>query len=353
MLTNWTEYRKGGITLQFHYLKRSLWSRVVINIGYLAGMKIWVGRPALVKWDLRRKRNQDQSFHLPVFLQGQVRQERYQGLTVLVINGSLSDLRERVIFYLHGGAYVSQLHPLQINLLLQLAAATGATVLAPVYPLAPRYTCQDAFVPVLRFYRHLLQDSRVRSIHGLGDSAGGGFILALAEELRKQGLEQPQNLILLSPWLDVTMSNPDLPPFERLDKLLSRPALQIYGQAWAGSLDPRHYLVSPLFGDLTGLGKISILVGTHELFLPDCRLLSQQLAARHIDHHYLEYAGQGHVFPILPTREARLALRQITDIVLTGQFEAGDQETGDGKTSVQETGDRETRDQDNFSRGAG
>jgi acetyl esterase/lipase len=39
----------------------------------------------------------------------------------------------------------------------------------------------------------------------MGDSSGGGMALALAQKARDAGLQQPRDLVLLSPWLDVTM----------------------------------------------------------------------------------------------------------------------------------------------------
>ena len=44
----------------------------------------------------------------------------------------------------------------------------------------------------------------------MGDSAGGGMSLALAQKFREECLPQPSNIVLLSPWLDITMTNPDI-----------------------------------------------------------------------------------------------------------------------------------------------
>jgi hypothetical protein len=47
-----------------------------------------------------------------------------------------------------------------------------------------------------------------------------------------------------------------------------RRGFAVNGLAWAGTLDPKSYMVSPIYGDLTGLGRLSIFVGTHESFIP-------------------------------------------------------------------------------------
>jgi triacylglycerol lipase len=40
-----------------------------------------------------------------------------------------------------------------------------------------------------------------------GDSAGGGMALSVTQLLVSRGNPTPSRLVLISPWLDVTMSN--------------------------------------------------------------------------------------------------------------------------------------------------
>ena len=42
------------------------------------------------------------------------------------------------------------------------------------------------------------------------------------------------HLVLLSPWLDLTLGHPRLPEFEAVDPWLARPGLLAAGRAWAG-----------------------------------------------------------------------------------------------------------------------
>jgi len=52
------------------------------------------------------------------------------------------------------------------------------------------------------------------------------------------------------------------------------------GKAWSGDADPSDYLLSPINGEIKGLGKISLFVGKHELFFPDARKFKDMAAAR-------------------------------------------------------------------------
>ncbi len=105
----------------------------------------------------------------------------------------------------------------------------------------------------------------------MGDSAGGGLALALAQKLKKDGMTQPQQIILLSPWLDVTMTNPEFKDREAGDPMLDIEGSQMAGKAYAGRLNTKNYLVSPMYGDLTGLAKISLFTSGKDMLIADVR----------------------------------------------------------------------------------
>ena len=54
----------------------------------------------------------------------------------------------------------------------------------------------------------------------MGDSSGGGIGLALVQRLREEGREQPANIVLLCPWLDASLSNPEVTVYDKIDPFL-------------------------------------------------------------------------------------------------------------------------------------
>jgi acetyl esterase/lipase len=94
----------------------------------------------------------------------------------------------------------------------------------------------------------------------MGDSAGGGFALALAQALLEKELPQPGNIILISPWLDITMTNPEIPAFEEKDPMLAVYGLAEIGKVYAGNTDPGHYMLSPINGPVVGLAPITLFM---------------------------------------------------------------------------------------------
>ena len=98
---------------------------------------------------------------------------------------------DRAAVYLHGGAYVSEISPQHWTLVSRLADA-GVRVEVPSYGLAPEHTYREAYPFVTAVYRELLTEVEASTVTILGDSAGGGLALGLAQTLAGSGLPQPR-----------------------------------------------------------------------------------------------------------------------------------------------------------------
>ncbi len=205
-----------------------------------------------------------------------------------------SALSSPVVLFLHGGAYYANITRMHWRLIEQLALSTGARFIVPDYPLAPEKSCIDAYQFMDQVYAQLLADYPTADIVLMGDSAGSGLALGYAQKLYMESIRQPSRIILLSPWLDVSMTNPDLTHYEHRDKILSIDGLKIAGKAWAGEADVTDYRVSPLYGSFRLPGKISIFTGTNDLLVADARKLKHILEEQQIAFDYFEYPEMFH-----------------------------------------------------------
>ena len=130
---------------------------------------------------------------------------------------------------------------------------------------------------VFQAYTKLVELNPDDDFYFLGDSAGGGFCLSLAQILRNAHFKKmPEKIVLLSPWIDISMSNPEIKELEKKDLLLDPKSLLICSRNFADDLDLKDPIVSPLYGAMENLNNIGIFVGTHEIFLPDCRRLKKR-----------------------------------------------------------------------------
>lgn len=119
-------------------------------------------------------------------------------------------LENRVMFYVHGGAYyfggVDE-HRYQIQ---RHARKLGGRAFAPRYRLAPQFPFPCGLLDCLAAYIHLLTVQEPNTIVFAGDSAGGGMVMSLLVLLRDQGIPLPAGAVLISPWVDLTHSFPSV-----------------------------------------------------------------------------------------------------------------------------------------------
>lgn len=201
---------------------------------------------------------------------------------------------EQLILFLHGGAYYANISSLHWDFIEQLMHRVDAKMVIPDYPLAPEASCVEAYQFLDGLYAEVLKGWGSEQIVFMGDSAGGGLALGFAQKIANEGIRQPAQLILFSPWLDVSMSNPEIPHIAGLDCILSVDALKEAGSKYAGALDLRDFRVSPLHGEFHTLGKISVFAGGRDVLMADARALKQKLESLQIDFNYFEYPQMFH-----------------------------------------------------------
>jgi acetyl esterase/lipase len=217
---------------------------------------------------------------------------------------------QRTLLHLHGGGFMAPIDAAHVLYTTRLARALDARLVLPDYPLAPEHTWADSHDALVDLAAHWSADSRELIISG--DSAGGGLALAVAQSLRDRGGRQASRLLLISPWVDLSMSTPETAELDAVDPWLFLGKLQAYARWWAGSeADLTRTEVSPALGDLSRLPPALVFCGTRDLLLPGCRLLVRRAAEAGWDLTYVEREGLLHVYPVLPLiPEAREAWHQ-------------------------------------------
>ncbi|MGY1987521.1 alpha/beta hydrolase fold domain-containing protein [Blastococcus sp. SYSU DS0669] len=224
---------------------------------------------------------------------------------------------DRAAVYVHGGAWVNQIHPLHWRLVARLAARTGTAITVPVYPLAPVGTAATVVPPVADLIAALVERHGAGRVTAMGDSAGGQIALSAALLLRDRGVPALHRTVLISPALDLTLANPEIDLVEPQDPWLARPGTRAAIELWRGDLPLTDPLVSPLFGQFAGLGPLTVFSGTRDITSPDTRVLVERARAAGVpvDHH--EEEGLVHVHALLPVPEGRRA-RRVMAAVLAG-----------------------------------
>lgn len=218
---------------------------------------------------------------------------------------------EKHVLYLHGGGYVLDMSWAHWNFIGRLIEATGVTVSAPIYPLAPQHVCEQLVPSMQSLFASLASQFDAGNITVMGDSAGGGLSLALAHALRDAGEAVPERLILLSPWLDVMATDPAQLELENGDPMISVSGLRSFGALYAGDLDAKDPRVSPLFGAQHQLPPIQVFTGTADVLFPDAQRFRDQMIAAGNPVKFHPYEDMFHVWMLIPIPEGKQAMREI------------------------------------------
>ena len=90
-----------------------------------------------------------------------------------------------------------------------MARDTGATVIVPIYPLVPQGGTAGTVVPAMAdLISAQIDQHGAENVSVFGDSAGGNIALAAVQEMVRRGDPVPSRMVLSSPALDPTLSNP-------------------------------------------------------------------------------------------------------------------------------------------------
>ncbi|MDV2438250.1 alpha/beta hydrolase [Acinetobacter gerneri] len=223
----------------------------------------------------------------------------------------------QMIFHIHGGAFFVGSIKTHRAFLSEVAERTQMQVLHLNYPLSPEARYPDALDAIYDVYSTLLdQGVLAKDIIVSGDSCGANLALALCLRLKQEDLEMPSGLMLLSPFLDLTLTSESLRYNEKLDALLSVEALETGISFYLPkNIDKSDPFVSPIFGDFAGLPPTLVQVGSKEILLDDAKRFEDKAKEAGVDVRYKLYTGMWHNFQMFSPwfEEAKKAIADIAD----------------------------------------
>ncbi|OAL77235.1 esterase [Acinetobacter sp. SFB] len=209
----------------------------------------------------------------------------------------------QLILHIHGGAFFLGSLKTHRAFLTHVAARTQMQVLHVDYPLAPESVYPEASDAIFDIYTTLLgQGIQAKDIILSGDSCGANLALGLAVKIRDEGLPQVSGLMLLSPFLDLSLSSESLRYNRKHDALLSIETLEAGIDYYLPkSVDAADPAISPLFADLSGLPPILVQVGSKEILLDDAQRFKEKAEQAGVDLTYKLYTGMWHNFQMFHT----------------------------------------------------
>ncbi len=231
--------------------------------------------------------------------------------------GPAPDGNNGMIFYIHGGGFVSGSCSDHRAYVAKFVNRTGVPALHFEYRLAPEHPYPAALEDSLAAYLGLLGEGVSPSkIVIAGESAGSGLTLALLLVLRDRGLPLPAAAVVISALTDFKFTGES----HRLKAkvCVSPPGMNaVCGKYYVGEHDAGLPYVSPLYGDLHGLPSLLMYVGDDEVLRDDSIRFAEKARAAGVEVTLKVGAGMIHCYPLLPDfiPEAKEAMEQISDFI--------------------------------------
>lgn len=246
-----------------------------------------------------------------------IKEETFYNRKVYIIKSKKNVENSKNIIYFHGGAYMAEAMEYHWNFLTDIVDATNATIIFPDYPLSPKYNYKDVFSMIIPLYKRIIENISPKDIILMGDSAGGGMALGLVEELGKENIDLPEKTILISPWLDINLTNPKIDEVEQYDKDLSKEKLLLAGIAYtAGDNEEENFWVNPINGPLDKLKNVIIFTGKYDILNPDVHLLKEKAEKAGTNVEIKEYDEAGHIWIVKRSiRKNELAEKAFNDLI--------------------------------------
>jgi len=219
----------------------------------------------------------------------------------------------RRILYLHGGAYCFEMTPFHWQLVAEMAERLAAHITVPIYPLAPEHDFHAIYGMASAVYRDVFEAADNVTI--MGDSAGGNMALVLTMMAAENGWPIASRLVLMSPGVDMTLTNSETREVARHDPWLDIPggieAVRIY----AANLEIGDWRISPTYGNLSVLPPTLLFSGTRDLLHPDTAIFTEKARAAGADVELVTGDRMIHVWPLLDMPEARHARDRMVEFV--------------------------------------
>lgn len=232
-----------------------------------------------------------------------------------------------VILYAHGGGYVSGGLDYAGILAAKMAIATGFTTYSFAYRLAPEHSYPAALEDGRAVWDYILEKHFLADhIILAGDSAGGNLAICLVQKLISENKPVPRELILFSPWTDMTGMAESYESNRETDPILTQEFVMESARAYIRDGEPSDPAFSPLFGDFSGFPPVYIMAGRNGILLDDSIRLKEKIDVSG-GKVWLDIEEKGwHVYQQMPIPMAKQAMRRMSEHISSEIY--GNQDLG-------------------------
>ncbi|MGI9287037.1 MAG: alpha/beta hydrolase [Pseudomonadales bacterium] len=294
----------------------------------------------LAKIDAKRKDSLPSNFTLKTVHN----REQRNGIPVDWLSSTTADHSQRLILYLHGGAFCLHAPNIYRGFLAQLCAATSAVGVLPDYRLAPLHPYPAAAFDCFKVYQQLLEQGHdPNNIAIAGDSAGGNLTLTTLLQIKQNNLPMPACAAMLSPAADATFSGRSYFENAGKDPMFHVASMLFFRDYYLQGALPTDTLASPLTQSFSGYPPLYASVGSTELLRDTAVAIAQNARRDDVDAELDIWQGTCHVHQLMDfLPESKPAVENIVSFInrhwqtahSSQSLAANTQETGEARQTL-------------------
>lgn len=220
------------------------------------------------------------------------------------------------VFYVHGGSFVAERSPRITHLVARFAAAAEARVFAPSYRLAPEHPCPAAVEDVVAAWAWQCETAPGQPVVALAESAGASILVAAIQRAIARGLPAPDGLVLLSPWVDLSLQSWSVTAASLLGTTpYTMESLALMARFYLDGRAATDPVASPIFGAFDGFPPTLIHASRGDILYDDAVRLAEVMRDSGCDLTVRLWAEETHVWERMQTPKARQSIELAADFI--------------------------------------
>ncbi|GLR19958.1 alpha/beta hydrolase fold domain-containing protein [Portibacter lacus] len=219
---------------------------------------------------------------------------------------------KKLLIFFHGGAFISGPAKHHWDIIKTIHKRSQYDIWMCDYPKAPEHNVLKVNANIDEVYRKALETFEGKDIVLIGDSAGGTLIATLTQRLIQNSIDLPRSIIMVSPVMDASFTNPEIDAIDQIDPILSKKGIISAKRMYAGEKVLKDPVISPLYGDFTGFPETILYMAGRDITYPDQKLAVEKFLNSDVQLEVFDSENMIHVWPFLPVmKEAKMALDTI------------------------------------------
>lgn len=214
------------------------------------------------------------------------------------------------LLYFPGGSFNDAPTILHYKFAKKLSKKLKVRVIMVQYPLFPEVDPTITTKLIRKIIKHL----KLEKISIIGDSAGANLAVYLLESLHIDNINIIDKTILISPFVDASLTNVYVNLINNHDFILDKNnCYKIGKQLYSKYLNGNMYLF-PKTSNFKFNSQILLINGSKEIFAPDAYKWMENQTVLSVKQQI--YKSMCHCFTLFPIKQARLAIKEIRKFYL-------------------------------------